>query len=101
MKNCKCQYFNGIIKIYILDQKSYKNILIYNISYKTLIGAKSLRIRFDKVNGYIRIYDGNRYLVLFGLEKYNAKFQQDQISYRSKNCFYQLAKKSGIKFFIA
>ena len=37
--------------------------------YKTLIGAKPLRIRFDKVNGFIRIYDGTRCLVLFGDEK--------------------------------
>ena len=40
-----------------------ENILIYNISYKTLMGAKPLRIRFDKKNGFIRVYDGTRYLV--------------------------------------
>ena len=27
---------------------------------------------FDKVDGFIRDYDGTKYLVLFGLEKYNA-----------------------------
>ena len=32
-------------------KKSYKNILVYDISYKTLIGAKPLRIKFDKING--------------------------------------------------
>ena len=37
-----------------------------------MIGAKPLRIRFDKTGGFIRIYDGNRYLVLIGLEKYDA-----------------------------
>ena len=41
-------------------------------SYKALIGAKLLRISFDKVNGFIRIYDGTRYLVLCGPEKCNA-----------------------------
>ena len=43
------------------DKKSHENILIYDISYKTLIGPKPLRIRFDKINGFIIIYDGTRY----------------------------------------
>ena len=29
-----------------------------------MIGAKPLRIRFDKVDGFIRDYDGTEYLVL-------------------------------------
>ena len=32
--------------------------------YKILITAKPLRIRFDKIDGFIRIYDGTRYLVV-------------------------------------
>ena len=51
-------YFNDIIKIEdfdLIDEKSYKNTLFYNISYKALIGAKSLHIRFDKVGGFIRV----------------------------------------------
>ena len=32
--------------------------------------CKPLRIRFDKVDGFIRVYNGARYLVLFGVEKY-------------------------------
>ena len=43
-----------------------------SISYKTLICAKPLRIRFDKVDGFIRVSDGTRYIVLFGPEKYNS-----------------------------
>ena len=27
-----------------------------------------LRIRFDKIDGFIRVYDETRYLVLFGTE---------------------------------
>ena len=38
----------------------------------TLFGAKPLRIRFDKIDRLIRIYDGSKYLVLSGLEKYDA-----------------------------
>ena len=33
----------------LINDKSHKNILVYDISYKTLIGAKSLCIRLDKV----------------------------------------------------
>ena len=55
IKNRKCYYFDDIIKIedfdldnILLDEKSYKNTLLYDISYKILIGAKSLRNRFVK-----------------------------------------------------
>ena len=58
----------------LIDEQSYENVLVYNISYKTLIGAKPLRIRFNKVHGFIRIYDGTRYLTLFGHGKYCAIF---------------------------
>ena len=34
---------------------------------------------FDTVDGFIRDYDGTRYLVLFGLEKYDAIY--DRIRY--------------------
>ena len=56
----------------MIDGKSHGNILIYDISYKTLIDSKPLRFRFDKIDGFIRIYDGPRYLTLFGAEKYEA-----------------------------
>ena len=60
-------------------QKSYENILIYEVSFKNFIGAKPLQIIFDKVNGFVRDYDGIKYLVLFGLEKYDAIY--DRIIY--------------------
>ena len=50
-----------------------------NISYKALIGAKPLGIRFHKVERFIRIYNGTRYLVLFGPEKYDEIY--NRISY--------------------
>ena len=60
IKNCMRYYFDGIIKIvdfyfdnFLLDDNSHRNILIYDILYKTLIGAKSLSIRFNKVDGFI------------------------------------------------
>ena len=61
-KNRTCCYFNDIIKLQdfvidniLIDEKPHKNILIYDISYKTLIGSKPLRIRFDKIDGFIGI----------------------------------------------
>ena len=37
-------------------------ILVYDISYKALIGSKHLRIRFDEIDEFIRVYDATRYL---------------------------------------
>ena len=66
IKNRTCYYFDDIIKFedfdfynILIDEKSQENVLIYDISYKTLIGSKPLHIRFNKINGFIRIYDGN------------------------------------------
>ena len=56
----------------LIDEKLHENILICDISYNTLIGLRALRIRFDKIDAFFRIYDGNRYLALFGPEKYDA-----------------------------
>ena len=76
IKNCTCYYFGDIIRIeyfdfdnILLDEKSYENILTYDLSYKTLIGAKPLRIMFDKADEFIRDYNGTKYLALFGFEK--------------------------------
>ena len=52
--------------------KNCTEIFIYDTLYKTLISEKPLRIRFDKIDGFMRVYDGARYLELFGLEKYNV-----------------------------
>ena len=63
-----CYYFNNIIKLkdfdidnILIDEKPHENILFYDISQKTLIGSKPLHIRFDKIDLFIRIYDGTRY----------------------------------------
>ena len=58
------------------DEKSQKDILIFDILYENLIGAKPLRIRFDKIDGFIRSYDGTRYLRLFGSEKFDAIYNR-------------------------
>ena len=63
----------------LLDEKSYENILTHDVSNKTFMGAKPLRIRFDKIDGIIKIYNGTRYLELFGQIIYNAIY--DRINY--------------------
>ena len=63
----------------LLDEKSYENTLVYEISYKTLIGVKPLGIMFNKVDAFIRDYDKTQCLVLFSFEKYNAIY--DRIRY--------------------
>ena len=61
IKNRTCSYSDYIITFedfeldnILTDEKSYKNILVYNISYKPLIGDQPLRIRFFKVDRFIR-----------------------------------------------
>ena len=56
----------------LLDKKLYEKILIYDVSYKTLIGAKPLSIIFNKVDGLIRDHDGTKHLVLFDPKQYDA-----------------------------
>ena len=58
--------FDNILFIKKSYKNSFETIFIYDISYKTFMNEKLLRIRFNKVNGFINIYDGTRYVVLFG-----------------------------------
>ena len=63
----------------LLDKKSYKtykDILIHEISYKTFMVAKPSYIRFNEIDGFIKIYDGIRYLVLFGSGWYDAIYNR-------------------------
>ena len=56
----------------LLDKELYENIPAYNISYKTPTDPKPLRIRFDKINGFITSFDGKiKHLILFDCELFN------------------------------
>ena len=92
IKNCTCYYFDDIMRVRdrdidfsdilldeILYNKRYENILIYDISYKTSTGEKPLRIRFDKIDGFIKIHDGIKYLLLFDPSWYDDIY--DRIKY--------------------
>ena len=61
-------YFDDIIKIEDFD--------FNKVSYKTLICAKPLRIRLDKVDGFIRHYNEIRCLILLGPEKNDAIYNK-------------------------
>ena len=67
IKNKTCYYFGDVIKIedFDFDNILYEIVLVYNISCKTLIGAKPLHIRFDEVDQFIRVDDRSKYFVLF------------------------------------
>ena len=60
----------------LIDEKFHENILIYDISYKTLIGSKPSQIRFDEIDETIIICHGTRYLTLFSTKKYDAIYDR-------------------------
>ena len=99
IKNCTCFYFDVIIKFEdfdfdntLIDEKANENILIYNISHRTLIGPKPWRRRFDQIDGFLRVYDWRRCLALFGSEKYDAIYNRIR---------YLICQKSGITYVIS
>ena len=53
----------------LVDKKVYieknKNISIYDFSQKTSNSTKQLCVRYDKIDGFIKIHDKIRYLILF------------------------------------
>ena len=60
-----CYYFDSMINSedfnlnnISIDEKSQENILIYDVSYKTLIDSIFLRIKFFEIDWIIRIHDG-------------------------------------------
>ena len=70
IKNRTCYYFDDKNKIENFDfdniliyGKSYKNIFVCDIWNKILLVSKPLRIRFDEVDRFIRVYDGIRYAI--------------------------------------
>ena len=92
IKNPTCYYFDAIITDretysvdFLLDEKIYDNISVYDISYKILTCSKPLRIRFNKIDGFFRIRGGEfRHLVLFNYGLFD------------KICDKIISKKSGI-----
>ena len=57
-----------------------------------MTAAKPLRIRFNKIDGFVRVYDGTTYLVLFQSEKYDSIYNRIR---------YIISVKSGITYVIS
>ena len=77
VKICTCYFFDGMIDIKNLDpnkikinEKSYKNIFIYNNGYGTIKNygkinsVNPLYLIISKINGYIEESNRNKYLTL-------------------------------------
>ena len=95
IENRMCYYSDDIIRFWdrdidfsdiLLDEKLYKER--NEISYKTSMGGKPLRVRFDKMDGLIKIHDKITYLVLFDYGLF------DKICDKIK---YLISEKGGIK----
>ena len=72
--------------------------MIYDISYETLIDPKPLRIRFDKIDSFTRVYDGTRYLTLLGSEKYDAIYNRNMYLIIQHIFFFSLFCKNQSQF---
>ena len=59
---------------------------------KGLVDSKPLCIRFDKIAGFIRVYDLTRYLVLLGNERYDSLY---------KSIRYLISVESGTTYIIS
>ena len=67
-----CYYFNDIMRAInidygdiLLNEKWYENVSICDILCKTFMGPKPLRIRFDKIDKFIKTYDGIRFSIIW------------------------------------
>ena len=76
IKNRKYYFLDGMINIkhfnpnkIKIDERSYKNILIYYIGYVTPNRVKSLYLVINKINGYFEESNGNKYSALVPTDK--------------------------------
>ena len=91
IKNRKYYFFDDIINIKIfyrnnitIDEKSYKNILIYYIAYVTIKYSKYLKVNsvdplyliFGKVNGHFEEINGNKHLKLAPINESKEKIKK-------------------------
>ena len=64
IKNRTCYYFDDAMAVsgisfkdFLLKEEQQKNTLTYDVSWKIFSGDKSFHIRFDKIDGFIKVYD--------------------------------------------
>ena len=90
IKNHPNYFFDDIINIknfdpnnIKMDERSYKNILIYNIAYVTIKDLKYMKINsvnllhliFNKVNEYFEEINGNKYLMIVSTNESKEKIK--------------------------
>ena len=100
IKNCTYYFFNDIIKNrnfernnIKIDEKWYKNILIWYIGYVTIKDSKYVKINsvnllyliFNKVNGYFEEINWNKYLMLVLTNESKGKIKKNMKSFRVKS----------------
>ena len=66
--------------------------IFWFMTLHTKLCAKPLRTRFDKIDRFIKVYNGTKYLVLFGPKKYDAIYNRIR---------YFISQKSGITYVFA
>ena len=91
IKNNTYYFFDDIINIkefdpnnIKLDEKSYKNILIYYIAYVTIKDSKYIKtnsvnflyLMFNRINGYFEEINGNKYLMLVPTKESKEKMKK-------------------------
>ena len=90
-KNVSVIFFYDIIKLedFDLDNilKDQNHIKIFWYITFHLFSPKPLRIRFDQIDGFIRIYEATRYLISLGPEKFDVSYNRLR---------YLISLKSGI-----
>ena len=109
IKNHTHYFFDDIINIkdfdpnnINIDEKSYKNILIYYIAYVTTKNLKYVKISsvkpshlmLNKMNGYFKETDGNMYLTLIPTNESKEKMSMENCGLKSEDLIISVTKKS-------
>ena len=79
--------FDDVVKREKLENTIATNYNVILFYYNII--TFHIKLRFDKIDRFIRIYDGTRYLVLFGSENYGAIY---------KGIRYLISLKSSITY---
>ena len=111
IKNHTYNFFDDMINIkesgpnnIKLDEKSYKNILIYYIIYVTMKDSKYIKINsvnplylmFNKINGYFEEINGNKYSTLAPTNKSKEKIKKyGELWIKIRDLIRSVTKKSN------
>ena len=84
-----------------IDEKPYKNILIYYIGYETtkkylkIYSVNPLHLIFNKMNGYFEEINGNRYLTLVPTDESEDKIKKyEELEVKIRDLIRTVIKKS-------